>query len=157
MNGLNSKVLMVLVALMGLPLKASDIVETNKYMLDMVSTGISSSTLMRIKIFPHDKDYKPQGLDPHRDQLSIESEGECQASPAAADKVQATGPVQTKFNKQQFEAATLKGPVLIRCAQPFTLVRSGVPLTNSFTYSGSVYLRAVDGALEADRALARAI
>ncbi|MBC7660108.1 MAG: SpoIID/LytB domain-containing protein [Chitinophagaceae bacterium] len=149
MKSLNSNVLMMLLALMSLPVRASDTFETNKYMLDMVSAGVSSRTLMRVKVFPHDKDYKPQGLDTKRDQFSVSSDGVCQLLPAAHDKVQATGPVSQKFSKITFTAATLGSAVIIRCAQPFKLERAGVSSLNSYSYSGSLYVRAVAGELEA--------
>ena len=150
MYDLICKVLVVLVALvMSIPVKASDTYETNKYMLDMVSAGVSSRSSVRVKVFPHEHDYKPQGLDLVRDQVKIESDGTCQMISASQDKAVATGTVLQKFKSIDLNAASLFKAVMIRCPQPFRIVRSGMPATSNYTYAGSLYVRAVDGALEA--------
>lgn len=149
MNDLICKVLMVLLALAGLPAKASDTNETNKYMLDMVSAGISSRSSVRVKVFPHEHDYKPQGLDIVRDQIKIESQGNCEMLSASQDKAVVTGAVLQKFKSIDLNAASLFKAVMIRCPQPFRIVRSGMPAANNYSYAGSLYVRAVDGALEA--------
>lgn len=149
MNDLISKVLMVLVALASVQVRASDTYETNKYMLDMASAGISSRTSVRVKVFPHDRDYKPQGIDTRRDHITIESEGGCQLFPASPDKAVVTGPVIKKFKTMDIDAAGLFKPVVIRCTDAFKLVRAGVPATSNYNYSGSLYVRAVGAELEA--------
>src|SRR6476469_6908376 len=105
MNDLICKVLMVLLALASLPVKASETYETNKYMLDMVSAGIASRTSVRVKVFPHEHDYKPQGLDLVRDQIKIESEGSCQTISASQDKAVATGTVLQTFKSIDINAS----------------------------------------------------
>ncbi len=145
MQGLNSKVITVFFALFGATALASDSFETDKYMLDMAAAPITSRSQVRIKIFPHDKDYKPQGIDLIKDRFSISSEGECTLSPAASDRAVATGDVVRKFSEHEFTSAT-PGSFLMRCAKPFKLTRSS---GFSFTYNGSLYIRSLGPELEA--------
>lgn len=149
MNDLICKVLMVVVALTSVTVKASDTYETNKYMLDMVSAGITSRSSVRVKVFPHERDYKPQGLDIRRDQIRIESAATCRMLSASSDKAVATGTLLQKFKNLDINAASLFKAVMIRCPQPFKIVRTGLPATSNYTYAGSLYVRAVDGELEA--------
>lgn len=146
MQGLNSKVIMVLFALTGPLAHASETFDTDKYMLDMVSAGISSRSLVRVKIFPHDKDYKPQGLDTVRDRFAIKSEGSCTMTEAARERAVATSTkVLKKFSEMEFTAAN-PAAYIIRCSKPFKLERSGA---FAFTYNGALYVRTVGAELEA--------
>ncbi len=150
MNGLISKVLMVLVIITGQKVKASDTLDTNKYMLDLASAGISSRSLVRIKVFPHDRDYKPHGSDAHRDHITIESEGNCQLFNGMTDRAAvASTAVQQNFKSLELDASTLARPVFIKCPQPFKIVRLGIPANAQFSYTGSLYLQANEGELEA--------
>ncbi len=151
MNGLNNKVLMVLLALLSMNAKngvrAADLADTNRYMLDLVSAGVSSRTMVRVKVFPHDKDYKPQGLDTVRNHFIVSSNGNCQLLPASAERAVATGGVKQHFKTMDVTAATLPSAVIVRCSEPFKITRdNGLP---AYSYSGSLYIRPVDGELEA--------
>lgn len=145
MQGLNNTVITVLFALSGPLALGSDSYETDKYMLDMASSGLSSRSQVRVKIFPHDKDYKPQGLDTVRDRFTVTSEGSCQLMPAASDRAVATGNAVKKFSTHEFTAAT-PGAYLMRCTKPFKLQRAA---GFSFTYNGSLYVRSLGPELEA--------
>lgn len=150
MQSFNHKVVIVLLGLLGSMAHitdsyASDSYETDKYMLDMSSAAVNSRTTIRVKIFPHDKDYKPQGIDIVKDRFTVSSEGSCQMSAAAADRPIATGAVLKKFSNHEFVSG-VSGAYLVKCTKPFKLVRSS---GFSFTYNGSLYIRSLGPELEA--------
>lgn len=145
MQGLNSKVIMALLALTGPLALASESFETDKYMLDMASSSLSSKSSVRVKIFPHDKDYKPHGLDTVRDRFVISSEGDCQLYPAASDRAVSAGNILKTFRRLEFQAST-PGAFMVRCTKAFKLERASAV---SFTYQGSLHVRSLGAELEA--------
>lgn len=145
MKGLNKSVITVLFALFSNLAHASDSMDTDKYMLDMSSAGISSRTVVRVKVFPHDRDYKPQGADIVKDRFTISTEGECQLQSADPSKAAPVGQVLKKFNALEFNTSA-PGAFFFKCSKPFTLTRAQ---GFAFTYNGSLYVRNLGAELEA--------
>ncbi len=65
--------------------------EATHIMLDLSRAAVRSETTIRVKVFPHERDYPPHGTDTVRDELMIEAEKPCSLFAAPADRIVAQG------------------------------------------------------------------
>ncbi len=121
--------------------------EAPHIMLDLSRAKVRSETTVRVKVFPHERDYPPHGIDLVRDQLVIESDKPCSLYASPSDKIVASGKALKRGLTFTFLASELgnEGRYL-QCSQGFRILRPG-KATNS--YEGRLYIRAIDGGLEA--------
>ncbi|HYX36676.1 MAG TPA: SpoIID/LytB domain-containing protein [Oligoflexus sp.] len=112
-------------------------------MLQLGSQRITSQTVVRVKVFPHERNYPPQGLDSVRDQITVRSERPCSIYSASPDRAVAQGPVTAKEPVIALNAAEMQQPVMIHCPGGFTLERKGAGGAPNFTYEGRLYVRPV--------------
>lgn len=102
----------------------------------------SAKQSMRVKIFPHDRDYKPHGRDLVRDKVALESSQTCEVFEARAGFV---APQSSVFlyaaSKIDLSASELHAPVWIFCPES-VLVKRGAS-EPQFRYPGSMYAHAV--------------
>ncbi len=124
--------------------------ETAQIMMDLTDIKLDSLEQIRVKIFPHDRDYKPQGLEAVRDRLVVESEKPCALFRAAADRTQAIGGVRHRANRFTFTLADLAEPKIVQCPGPYRVLRQGLPANLSYEYTGRLYLHTVDGRQQKD-------
>jgi SpoIID/LytB domain protein len=104
---------------------------------------------IRVKIFPHDRDYKPQGLDPVKDHIQVESDQACTQYAGSSERAVSSGPILQRAKTFSFRAQELQQPAYLVCPAGFRLIRQGVPAQQSYRYKGRLYVRAVAGQLEA--------
>ncbi|MCX6129367.1 MAG: SpoIID/LytB domain-containing protein [Proteobacteria bacterium] len=123
--------------------QATPVDEASQVMLSLGSNPIKSQSLVRVKVFPHDKDYKPQGLDLVRDQLTLRSERPCAIYKSASDKL-STGDLLRKESLIQIKAAELKAPIMIQCPGSYTLERQTGGQAPDFNYEARLYIRTVE-------------
>lgn len=139
MKGLNSKVFIALLSLNEGSIAAAQ--EGSGYMLDLSYAALKSSSTIRVKVFPHDKDYKPQGFDQAKDTLVLEAEKPCTVFEASRERAAPQGAPLQKTTRVVFDAKVLKHNLLVRCQGPYKLVRgANVP---HFQYNGSLIVRAL--------------
>lgn len=98
---------------------------------------------VRVKVFPHDRDYQPQRRDKIRNVLPISSASECRFSVGSENQPGKTNQALFTANQYVFDAAAMTVPVWVECAKPIKLERPD-PLP-SYEYEGGLYVRAVDG------------
>lgn len=119
--------------------------DASAVMLQLGSQRLTSQSVIRVKIFPHDRDYKPQGLDTVKDQLVIRSERPCSIYNASQDRALAQGPATSKEAVIALNAASLPQAVMIQCPGAFKLERKGAAPAPDFSYDGRLYVRSVTG------------
>lgn len=122
----------------GRPLLAQ---EASQIMVDLSQMKGQNLAQVRVKIFPHDREYKPHGMDVIRDRIAIESEKPCALYRASAEKIAAIGGVKRRASSFALNAAELSEPQIIQCPGAFRLIRQGLPLSLSFEYTGRLYVR----------------
>ncbi|MFW7378500.1 MAG: SpoIID/LytB domain-containing protein [Oligoflexus sp.] len=110
--------------------------------LQLLPQKISPYSKVRVKIFPHDRDYKPHGLDKNKTQISFVSNELCHVfegqrqRPAKAKKAMFASREVTVDLKM-----VASHPLWIECGKPVTLIREAhLP---HFTYPGSFYVHKV--------------
>lgn len=124
--------------------------EARPSLLKSIQVKGDAVSSIRVKIFPHDKDYKPQGIDPVRHRLSIEAEKPCSLYRGSSKAPQSTGGVLLRGKRFDFEASSLTEPRVLSCPEGFRLLREGVAANQNYHYKGRVYLRlSEEGTLEA--------
>jgi stage II sporulation protein D len=125
--------------------RAAAVEDGSSVMLDLGSQRITSQTVIRVKVFPHDKAYPPHGMDSVRDQITIESERPCTIYNASPDRAVAQGAATGKESVIALNAATMPQPVLIKCPAGFKLERKGAAGSPNYSYEGRLYVRPVTG------------
>jgi len=110
-------------------------------MLQLGSQRITSQTVVRVKIFPHERAYPPHGLDAVRDQLTIRSERPCSIYSASPDRAVAQGAVTAKESVIILNAATMQQALMIQCPGVFKLERPNAGGAPNFSYEGRLYVR----------------
>lgn len=138
MKGLNSKVFMAVAINLSSPAMGQ---EGAGYMLDLSYAALKSTSTIRVKVFPHDKDYRPHGVDIAKDVLVLEADKACSVFEASRERAAPQGPALQKTNRIVFDAKLMKQALLVRCQGPYKLVRAAnVP---HFQYNGSLIVRAL--------------
>lgn len=143
-----ASVLIVMVVVASQTATASDATEAfPQVKLDIGGSKIRSSSLLRVKIFPHHKNYKPHLRDDNKQELQLVSTHACSVFRGRDDRPARQGKLLRQTNELILKASDMSSPLWIDCPHPVTVVReSHVP---HFTYSGSFYVhQSVDGNLE---------
>ncbi len=121
--------------------------EAAHIMLDLSRSKVNSATAIRVKIFPHERDYPPHGIDKLRDSLLVESDKPCTLFAAPADQMVASGKALKRGLSFRFSAPEWEGAGrMLQCPAGFRLMRGQ---KNELTYTGRLYLHLSDGAIEA--------
>lgn len=116
--------------------------EDYKFLLPLRTTSvIRPYSRVRVKIFPHLKDYKPHGRDKVRGRIGFRSRGTCKSYRSHRSLTKASGPVLKAWSNQAFDVNDLSFPVYVKCNKPTSLVRSGIAA--SFYYTGDFLVRSV--------------
>ncbi len=100
---------------------------------------IKSTSLIRVRIFPHFKNYRPHGIDRNKTQLSIHAEKGCRSYQGRRTRPGRLGKVVATSNSFRFSADTLKTPVWLECNSSATLIRESE--NPHFSYPGKLYVR----------------
>ncbi|MCX6127684.1 MAG: SpoIID/LytB domain-containing protein [Proteobacteria bacterium] len=118
--------------------------DSSPYMLGLSRTdNINSTSTIRVKIFPHEKDYLPQGRDEITDHFTIRSEYPCTIFRADKSVIIAGGLISKGKNNISFRAKDLAEAVIVDCPESFTLERNPNEPKKNFSYSGLVYIHVV--------------
>jgi stage II sporulation protein D len=125
--------------------RAAAVDDGSSVMLELGSQRITSQSVIRVKVFPHDRAYPPHGLDTVRDQLTIHSERPCSIYKANPDRAVAQGPVTAKEPMIALNAAEMQQAVMVHCPGGFRLERKGAGGAPNFSYQGRLYVRPVTG------------
>ncbi len=125
--------------------RAAAVDDGSSVMLELGSQRITSQSVIRVKVFPHDRAYPPHGLDSIRDQITIRAERPCSIYNASPDRAVAQGAVTAKEPVIALNAATLQQAVMIHCPGGFKLERSGAGGAPNYSYEGRLYVRPVTG------------
>ncbi len=115
--------------------------EAAQIMLQLGSQRITSQTVIRVKIFPHDRDYKPHGLDSVKDQITIRSDRPCTIYNASPDRAVAQGSPVGKESVISLNALEMTRPIMIQCPQSYKLERQGSGAGVVFSYEGRLYVK----------------
>ncbi len=93
---------------------------------------------VRVKIFPHERNYPPHGRDARRDVLRISSAAECQFFAGTERHPGVTNRLLFAASDYEFTASSLDEPIWVHCPQPFQIDRAPQP---SYEYLGALYVR----------------
>ena len=108
---------------------------------------IKPGTPIKVKIFPHRRDYPPQGLDVVKDRVTIKANQPCSIYQGAKNRASRVGKRVSKAKTIQLVASQLNSAKWIHCKGPATLVR-GEGLT-AFRYDGSFYVHRIGNGADA--------
>lgn len=111
-----------------------------RYKLSMSEGFATSRVHLRVKIFPHEFNYKPHGKDTQRDRFTIQSDLVCQVFKGQNSKAAKSNTLLYASRNIEIRADKIQSPLWIECPGVWTLVRKA-PLP-SFTYAGGLYVRA---------------
>jgi len=104
---------------------------------------INSSSTIRVKIFPHERDYLPHGRDEVQDQFTVRSENPCTVFKAEENQILANGILAKNQHLVKLSAHELHHPVIIDCPENFTLERNSGEARRELSYSGLLYVHPV--------------
>ncbi|WP_176736888.1 SpoIID/LytB domain-containing protein [Oligoflexus tunisiensis] len=114
------------------------------YMLQLNGAeNVSSTASIRVKIFPHERDYLPHGKDEVLDQFTIRSEIPCTIFKASKNQIAPAGVLQKDQLLITMKAQELQQPVIIDCPEQFTLERNFDDKMKALSYSGLLYVHTV--------------
>jgi stage II sporulation protein D len=124
--------------------RAAAVDDGSSVMLELGSQRITSESIIRVKVFPHDRAYPPHGMDSVRNQITIRAERPCSIYNASPERAVAQGAATAKEPVIALNAAEMQHPVMIHCPGGFRLERKGAGVP-SYTYEGRLYVRPVTG------------
>lgn len=99
-------------------------------------------TNIRVRIFPHKRNFPPQFKDQVFDRFRVESDEPCTVYDAVGNLERQAHTVITRVKSISFDALRLRDTVWVNCTGPYKLVREGVGLP-SFTYLGPLQIKSV--------------
>ncbi len=118
--------------------------DASLYMLTLNGAeNVSSTASIRVKIFPHERDYLPHGKDELLDQFTIRAESPCTVFRASKDQFATAGILQKDQTLIKMKAQDLQSPVIIDCPEQFTLERNAGDKMKALSYSGLLYVHSV--------------
>jgi stage II sporulation protein D len=118
--------------------------DASLYMLTLNGAeNVSSTASIRVKIFPHERDYLPHGKDELLDQFTIRADSPCTVFKAAQNQMAPGGVLQRDQTLIKLKAQDLQNPVIIDCPEQFTLERNEGEKMKALSYSGLLYVHAV--------------
>lgn len=118
--------------------------DASYYMLNLSGAqNISSTTSIRVKIFPHERDYLPHGKDTLLDQFTVRSENPCTVYKAAPDRIASKGILHKDQLTLTIRASELAGGMIIDCPEQFTLERNTGEAKKELSYSGLLYVHTI--------------
>ncbi|SMF07806.1 SpoIID/LytB domain-containing protein [Pseudobacteriovorax antillogorgiicola] len=106
------------------------------------SVSIKPSSRIRVRIFPHTKNYKPHGRDTNMSQVKLISEANCRVYKGTSSYAGKSKQFLKETKSLALDANTMTHPLFIRCAKP-VIVERAKNLT-PFAYRGDVYARVVN-------------
>ncbi len=98
-------------------------------------------SIIRVKIFPHERDYKPHGIDTIKSRISVVADKPCALYRGSSKAPTSTGGILLRASQFQFSNVDLVEPRVLSCPAGFRLVREGVPAAQSYPYNGRLYLQ----------------
>ena len=99
--------------------------DTSIYMLSMVgSEGMSSNSKIRVKIFPHERNFPPHGKDTALDQFVLRSAKNCKVHRSDEDQKLSKDLLMKSVTSMRLVASKLPKPIIINCPDGFTLERT---------------------------------
>jgi stage II sporulation protein D len=117
--------------------------DASLYMLTLNGAeNVSSTASIRVKIFPHERDYLPHGKDEIIDQFTIRAESPCTIYKARQDMTPA-GILQRNQSVITLKAQELAQAVIIDCPEQFTLERNAGEKMKALSYSGLLYVHSM--------------
>lgn len=150
MKSLFQKGFGLLIAVNPMLVAAAQAEEVGPSILKSIQVKGDAVSSIRVKIFPHEKDYKPQGLDRVKNRLAIEATKPCALYRGSPKAAQAIGGVLQRGTHFEFDAAHLPEARVLSCPEGFRLLREGVAATLNYHYKGRLYLSvSEEGQLEA--------
>ncbi|MDQ3233575.1 MAG: SpoIID/LytB domain-containing protein [Pseudobdellovibrionaceae bacterium] len=118
--------------------------DASLYMLNLNGAEhIASTASIRVKIFPHERDFLPHGKDEVLDQFTIRADSPCTIFKASQDKIAPAGILQKDQTLIQLKASDLQTAMIIDCPEQFTLERNSGEALKTLSYSGLLYVHAV--------------
>lgn len=118
---------------------ASEIDESAMMKVDAAQIRTKALEIIRVKVFPHDRQYAPQFADIEKFKVDFASERPCSIYEASVSEAKPTGKFIMRAQALTLDARFLRVPLWIRCSSPFTLTRAeGL---RSFRYEGELYVR----------------
>lgn len=100
---------------------------------------IRPHSLIRVKIFPHLKDYKPHGRDANPQQVQLDAPKGCRQYAGKSNWAWYEGPVLATKTRFALQATTLNAPIFLRCQGAVTVHRGDA--NPAFSYAGMFYIR----------------
>jgi len=118
--------------------------DASLYMLTLSGAeSIASTASIRVRIFPHERDFLPHGKDDVLDQFTIRAESPCTVFKANPDSFVPGGILQRDQTLIKLKAQELLNPVIIDCPEQFTLERNFGDSLKTLSYSGLLYVHAM--------------
>lgn len=118
--------------------------DASLYMLNLNGAeNVSSTASIRVKIFPHERDFLPHGKDEMLDQFTIRAESPCTIFKASQDHIAPAGILQKNQTLIKLNAHDLQNPLIIDCPEQFTLERNAGEKMKALSYSGLLYVHTV--------------
>lgn len=105
----------------------------------MLWSTSGSAVDLRIKVFPHHRNYQPHGRDHDKSQVAFRASKHCQYFRADPDQVAPVGLPRGSSSRWAFDSKSMKGAAFLKCTG-ITMVERGKGLTN-FSYRGSFYIK----------------
>jgi SpoIID/LytB domain protein len=118
--------------------------DASLYMLNLNGAEhIASTASIRVKIFPHERDYLPHGKDEVLDQFTIRAESPCTIFKAIPDRMTPGIVLQKDQPVITFKLQEIQTPIIVDCPEQFTLERNSGDKLKALSYSGLLYVHAV--------------
>jgi len=110
--------------------------------LNLDKRGVESGEFnnIRVRIFPHKRDYLPHGSDRVQNRLRLVSDAPCLVFEGRRDRPGKGERQITRTRELYINAARLRVPVWVECEAPVRLERELG--TNSYSYRGAIYVSA---------------
>lgn len=104
--------------------------------------SIRYETKLRVKVFPHKRNYPPHGKDLKTNRLSLVSRGSCKYFKGQTNKPKKSSKKAIgKKSSFKFNTKSFHHPIFIECNKPVKIVRE--KSLDSYSYPGSLYIHKV--------------
>lgn len=100
---------------------------------------------INVRVFPHDKNYAPHGVDTDRSSLELFSaNGICRIYSVHEVNQESNLKLILQTKSIRFEASKMKNPLFVKCSEAATLRRSGYTDDQNFSYLGTFTVSPID-------------
>jgi stage II sporulation protein D len=104
----------------------------------LLSRRTTPATTIRVKVFPHERNYKPHYADKRQTEITLRSDDECQVYEGRSGRPAKTSNVLSVSKLIPVTAEKFAHPLWVECKSGATLIREkGLP---HFTYPGALYV-----------------